>query len=89
MVREAEIRRSAREVRKAVEAAEELEDGEREMIGDGGFYITKIEGRFNDGRPKYSIHSPSGELLSYAWGRQKAVRAIREMYSNMKIEGRE
>jgi hypothetical protein len=48
---------------------------ERILVGDRGHWIERHDEPAGDGRQKYSIWSPGGELLSIMWEKDAAERA--------------
>ena len=51
---------------------------ERHLVGDRGHWI-EHHSTAGDGREQWKLFSPEGELLGYAWGKQKAEAAIHEL----------
>jgi hypothetical protein len=58
-----------------IEQEASLPPVERILVGDRGYWIERHGGPAEDGRRKYSIWSPGGELLSIMWEKDAAERA--------------
>jgi hypothetical protein len=62
-----------------VEASEPKEVA-RELVGDAGYWLEERE-TGGDGRKKFAIYSPAGELLGMKWGKSQAEAAVAELAS--------
>ena len=58
-------------------AIEEDEPVARELVGNTGHWIEERE-RGNDGRVKFAVFSPDGELLCMKWGKDTCERAAKQ-----------
>ena len=66
----------ARKVRQMISDAEETTEVARELIGAQGHYIMAHGDPDGDGRQKYAIYSPNGELLGMKWTKPVAEAAV-------------
>ena len=73
------------EIRKVIEKEASLPPAERELIGNAGHWIEPHGLPAGDGRQKYSVWSPEGELISMIWGKDAAERAVHEYIETGKI----
>jgi hypothetical protein len=58
-----------------IEKEASLPPVERIWVGDRGYWIEKHGEPAGDGRQKFLVWSPEGELLSMIWGKDAAERA--------------
>jgi hypothetical protein len=72
---ERENRIAAEEIKKVIEKEASLPPVERIWVGDRGYWIEKHGEPAGDGRQKFLVWSPEGELLSMIWGKDAAERA--------------
>jgi hypothetical protein len=58
----------------------------RHLVGEEGFWI-EPRGIGGDGREKFAIFSPNGELLGMKWGKDAAETAVHELMTtgSMKV----
>lgn len=75
---------ASNEVRRMIEQTEQKEIA-REVVGSAGHWIEEYEPPAGDGRQRYRVFDPNGNLLTTKWGKPAAEAAVMELITTGKI----